>query len=94
MKIALAHMRMSSAMGSNLHSSLKNMEMSSQKNAKLVCFPEIQLSPFFPQYQGKNAVQYALPLDHEYLKNLSNKAEDLDLVTIPNIYLQSGNRYP
>lgn len=50
MKIAQVQMSMTADMGENLEKSLRYMREAAQNGADLVCFPEIQLTPFFPQY--------------------------------------------
>jgi len=92
MKIALVQMQMTENMEQNLKRSLHFMEEAFQLGAKLVCFPEVQLSPFFPQYPGKDASKYLLSEDHPYLKEFSKQAEKCNLVTIPNLYIESQNR--
>ena len=48
MKIALVQMSMGKEISENLDKSLKYCDMA--ENCDLVFFPEIQLTPFFPQY--------------------------------------------
>jgi predicted amidohydrolase len=48
MKIALAQMAMTENIEANLKKSLALIEQAAAKGADLVLFPEIQLSPFFP----------------------------------------------
>lgn len=47
MKIALVQMSMGKEISENLDKSLKYCDMA--ENCDLVFFPEIQLTPFFPQ---------------------------------------------
>ena len=50
MKIALVQMSMGKEISENLDKSLKYCDMA--ENCDLVFFPEIQLTPFFPQYHN------------------------------------------
>ena len=53
MKLAMAQMAMSTDMAENLKNSLRFCEEA--KGSDLLFFPEVQLTPFFPQYAGRNA---------------------------------------
>ncbi len=88
MKIALIQMHMSSDMLKNLDKSLKRMEQAAETGAELIVFPELQLSPFFPQNRAGDASAYGLNIDHEFLLKIREKSSSLGIVTIPNIYLK------
>jgi predicted amidohydrolase len=68
------------------------MEEAASHGAQLVCFPEVQLSPFFPQYRDRDASKYAIPINHEIVKKIQEKCCELNLVGFPNIYLQEGEK--
>ena len=51
MKIALAQMKMTPEMEINYQKSISLIEEAAQKGASLILFPEIQLTPFFPQFK-------------------------------------------
>jgi predicted amidohydrolase len=93
MKIALIQMKMTDDVNENFQKSIWFMEKVAQENANLVLFPELQLSPFFPQHSKSDVSQYLMTLNSDAVKNLQNKAAELGLVTIPNLYLKdhSGN---
>lgn len=50
MKLALAQIRVSENMENNLKKALSFIRDAAAKGADLILFPEVQLSPFFPQY--------------------------------------------
>ena len=58
MRIALAQMAMSKNIDSNLQKSLDFCDKA--KDCDLLFFPEIQLSPFFPQYEKSDVTEYAM----------------------------------
>ena len=58
MKLALAQMRMTSNLQENFEKSMKFCDMA--KDSDLLFFPEIQLTPFFPQYEKRNVDVYCL----------------------------------
>ena len=92
MKIALAQMSMSSDMRANLQKSLSLMEEAAAKGARLICFPEVQLSPFFAQYEGRDASQYAVSLDGTFVEAVRNACRDLRLFAAPNFYVEEDGR--
>lgn len=94
MLVALAQLSLTQNMQENLAKALAAMDEASSRGAKLICFPEIQLSPFFPQYPDKDMSRYAISVDHEMIHQLRQRACELSLVCLPNVYLQEGeNRF-
>ena len=92
MKIALVQQTLSDNIEQNLSKALRSMEEAASHGAQLVCFTEVQLSPFFPQYQGIDASGYAITIDHPLLKRLQETCRVLNLVAFPNVYLQDGGK--
>ena len=76
MKLAMAQMAMSTDMAENLKKSLRFCEEA--KGSDLLFFPEIQLCPFFPQYEKKNVDAYCLRSDAEEIRALSAAAGEGD----------------
>lgn len=74
MKIALAQMKMSLEMDENLSSSLEFIRTAAANGADIICFPEVQLSPFFAQYKGKNVSEYLITEDSRYVKKCAHFA--------------------
>jgi predicted amidohydrolase len=70
MKIALAQMQMSQDIESNYQKSLCFIREAAEKGAQLVMFPEIQLTPFFPQYENEDASDYVITFNHPYVKGI------------------------
>ncbi|VEP15830.1 N-carbamoyl-D-amino acid hydrolase [Hyella patelloides LEGE 07179] len=90
MRIGLAQMSMTSSMEDNLKKSLQIIEDSATKNIDIICFPELQLTPFFPQYKGKDVKEYELEINHDYVRKLQNACKESNLVAVPNFYLREG----
>jgi len=88
MKIALVQMKMNHDLKANLKNSLASMEKAAENGANLIVFPELQLSPFFPQRPAGDTVQYQVTIDHESVEKIRAKSTELGTVTIPNIYLK------
>ncbi|MBQ6662982.1 MAG: carbon-nitrogen hydrolase family protein [Firmicutes bacterium] len=94
MRIALAQMRMSSDIRENYEKSLAFIRQAAAQNAELICFPEIQLSPFFPQYPDREVSQYALTMDSPYVKGICKACRDVGIYASPNFYVEEdGKRY-
>ncbi len=92
MKLAMAQMSMSGDMDANLNKSLRMIEAA--KGCDLLFFPEIQLTPFFPQYPGRNVDAYVLRQEDAPVRALCAAAQKARLYLSPNVYLeQAGRRY-
>ena len=90
MRLALVQPTLGSDLGRNLRRSLELMELAAERGADVVCFPELQLSPFFPQFEGQDASEFALTLEDEVIQKLRRKCAELNLIAFPNIYLREG----
>lgn len=94
MKLAMAQMKTEASIQENLKKSLFLMEQAKRAGADLILFPEIQLSPFFPQYRKQNADRYLVQLDGPEITALQEQCRKLGLWASPNVYLlQNGSRY-
>lgn len=94
MRLAMVQMRMSDCMQENLQKSLTYMEQAGKLGAELVFFPEIQLTPFFPQYEKKDVSGYLLGTDSPEVHALCSKCRELNLYASPNLYLElDGQAY-
>lgn len=92
MKLAMAQMSMSGSMDVNLKKSLRMIETA--RGCDLLFFPEIQLTPFFPQYPGRNVDAYVLRQEDAPVQALCAAARSAGLYLSPNVYLeQAGRRY-
>jgi len=83
---------MSSNLEQNLQRALELMERAKRHGAEAVCFPEVQLSPFFPQHPGQEVSHYAIAIDHPAMQALRDKCQKLSVVGFPNIYLQENEK--
>jgi len=92
MRIALAQMSNSGSIASNLEKSLKLIEEASDNNADLILFPEVQLTEFFPQYEGLNVDSYKLELDSDVVNKFTQAARKNKIMVVPNIYLKENNK--
>lgn len=68
MKIALAQMEISENVDKNLEKALELIEEAANNGAQIICFSELQLNPFFPQYKGGDASNYEISISDEKIK--------------------------
>jgi beta-ureidopropionase len=92
MRIALAQMSMDEEMQANLDKTLACMREAAREGAEIVCFPEIQFSPFFPQFPGGDAARYAVGIDDALVQAMQQTCRELGLVDVPNLYLDEGGK--
>ena len=94
MKIALAQMLMSRDIESNYQKSVNLIREAAEKGAQLVMFPEIQLTPFFPQYEHMDVSDYVMTFDHPYIKGICEVCRECGIYASPNFYIEeNGKRY-
>lgn len=94
MRIAMAQMTMSSAMEDNYQKTLTWIARAAAGGAQLICFPEIQLTPFFPQYPGRDAAVYAIAPDSRYVQGVCAACRAAGIWASPNFYIEEhGRRY-
>lgn len=86
----MAQMQMTASLEENLDKTLDYCDQA--KDSDLLFFPEIQLSPFFPQYEKKDATKYCMDLNHKVIKQLTAKAKEYQYYLSPNIYLELDNK--
>jgi predicted amidohydrolase len=92
MRIALVQMSMEESMRSNLEKTVAAMTEAAGNGAVVVCFPQIQFSPFFPQFPGGEASRYAVEIDHPMVQAMQQVCKELGVVAVPNLYLEQGGR--
>lgn len=100
MKLAMAQTKMDSSIEANFEKTLRYMEMA--KDCDLLFFPEVQWTPFFPQYQeqelqqqlGKTKQELLLSLEDVRIKTLRDRCREYGLWLSPNLYMeQNGKQY-
>ena len=94
MKIALAQMKMSGSISENYEKALALIRAAAENGAKLICFPEIQMSPFFPQYEKQDASAWVIPADSPYIRGICSACRTAGIYAAPNFYVEEdGRRY-
>lgn len=92
MKLALAQMCMSADLQSNYKKTIAFIEEASDKNADLILFPEIQLSPFFPQHPDKDVSPYIMHMDSPYITGICNACRKYGIHASPNFYIEENGK--
>jgi len=87
MKIALVQSKMGHDMAENLQKTISAMKKAAEVGSNVVCFPEIQFSPFFPQGPSRNVSKYAIDINHEIVDSLRATCAKTGLIAVPNFYL-------
>ena len=79
-------------MQDNLDKSIKLIREAAKNNADLILFPEVQLTEFFPQYEGQDVTKYRLKMDSEEVKKFQAVSRECSIISVPNIYLEENGK--
>ena len=90
MKLAMVQMQMEDSIDRNLAKSIHYMEQAAETGADLIFFPEVHLTPFFPQYEKRDAEPWAMALDGKEITAMRDACRRLGLYASPNVYLKQG----
>lgn len=90
MKIALAQMKNEGSTSKNLEKSIRLIREAAGKKADMILFPEVQLTEFFPQYEGQDVRKYRLKIDAKEVKAIQAACKEVGIMAVPNIYLEEG----
>lgn len=94
MRLAMAQMNMTDSVPGNLRTTLNMMERAKTDGADLIFFPEIQLSPFFPKYPGRDAARWRMRPDGPEVREIQDACRSLSIWASPNLYLEmDGGSY-
>ena len=94
MKIALAQMKISEDIDENLKKTINSIRVASENKVDLILFPEIHLTPFFPQYENIDVENYLITQDSHYIKRIQEACFKYDIFAAPNLYvLKNNNSY-
>lgn len=92
--LGLVQMSMSDEYDSNLEKALRNIEKAADNGAQVVCLPELFTTPYFPQEEKTNAVDYSEQIPGKTTKSLSQAAKDGKIVLIGgSIFEKEGSKF-
>ncbi len=90
-RIGLAQISMSTNPEENLIKSIGYLKNAAEQGVRVICFPELQFSPFFPRYPQRDMSRYLMPLNDPIFTRFREAAAAEKLVTIANFYLKAKN---
>lgn len=93
MKVALIQFKVSDAQDRNIARGVQAIADASRAGARLVAFPELCFTPFYPQYPANSrSASLAEPADGATVKAIARAARDHDVVVIINLFEKDGER--
>ncbi|MEN8375896.1 MAG: carbon-nitrogen hydrolase family protein [Gemmatimonadota bacterium] len=92
-RIALVQTAPGESLEASAEQALARMREARSAGAEIVAFPEVHLSPFFPQFPGRDASGYALTIDHPIITAFRDLSRELGIVAMPNVYLEENGRF-
>lgn len=92
MKMALAQYAMHTGWRGNLKKVIELMKEAAAKSAEVICFPELQLSPFFPRHRRTAVPEYIMDMNHPAVGKLREQCAALKLTAVLNIYLKEKGK--
>jgi predicted amidohydrolase len=92
MRIALAQYALGPDVEPNVEKALEFTNFARREKVELIVFPELCVSPFFPQYAGQDVGRYAVALEDELIVRFQSECRRSKLVASPNVYLREGDR--
>lgn len=94
MLIGLAQMSMDTDIEANHQKSLAIICDAAKQGVDLVCFPEVQITPFFAQYENKDISQYVIDINSRYITEMQLLCKETGIYACPNFYIEdNGKRY-
>ena len=94
MKIALLQLKIEDSIEANLETGLKAMREAASNGAEMIVFPELQFSPYFPQFPNQDASRYLMTIEHEAIHALKEESKKLGVVSFLSLFIdQEGIPY-
>lgn len=85
-KVSIVQMKSSPDKEENLAFSLEQIEQSARKEAKIVCFPEFQMSFSPPSQSSKELFSISESLNGNFVEQLKKSAKENDIFIVGSIY--------
>lgn len=87
-------MQITSDAETNFEKTICFIKEAALKRADLICFPEIQLTPFFPQYEKKDVSAYVINEHSRYVRTICKVCREEGIFAAPNFYMEeNGKKY-
>lgn len=91
MKLAMYQMSNAGTSRENLLKSLNAIAEAAEQHADIILFPEVQLTEFFPQFEGQDKSAYQVALDSQIVKEFQEACQRHRIMAVPNLYLKQGD---
>ena len=83
MLIGLAQMAMGTDIEANFQKCLAIISDAAKQGVDLVCFPEVQITPFFAQYEKKDVSQYAIEIKADTFQRCNRIVKKKGFMPVP-----------
>ncbi len=101
MRLSMAQMSMVNDIERNFNKALQFMDLADEHKADLLVFPEVALTPYFPQFAKKDVGsalnktpdEFALPLSDRRIGILCDRCREYKFYASPNIYAKYGGTH-
>ena len=94
MRIGFAPMSKESDIEANFQKSLAFIRDAAKQGVDIICFPEVQLSPFFAQYEKMDVSRYVIEDNSRYISEMKSLCKGKGIYACPNFYIEeNGKRY-
>jgi predicted amidohydrolase len=93
MRIALAQYPISPNVLVDTERAVELIDEAAHKAVDLIVFPELCVSPFFPQYPKQEVSCFASAVDGEIVRKFQQACRRLQIAAIPNLYLNETGRF-
>lgn len=104
MRIALAQMSMVEDFDKNFKKTLQFMDLADEHKADLLVFPQLNITPYFPQYKKGDVGgvlehvpdEFAISLGDNKIRAIAQRCKEYGFFTSPNLYIRdskTNNRY-
>jgi predicted amidohydrolase len=92
MRIALAQYALGTELAANVAKALEFTTYAERDAVELIVYPELCVSPFFPQLPGQDVGRYANELEDRVIQRFQSACRRSKLAASPNVYLREGDR--
>lgn len=94
-RIAASQMSVGEDILENYEKSLRFIKEAAEAGAKMVCFPEGQLTHYVPQYKGLRTEDIAIEMDHPFIQGFCDTCREYRIIASIAVNLKiEGNVYP
>jgi predicted amidohydrolase len=91
-RIALAQYALGPELSANVAKALEFTSYAGRDAVELIVYPELCVSPFFPQFPGQDVGRYANELEDQVIQRFQAACRRCKLAAAPNVYLREGDR--